>query len=338
MQTLVRHEGVSSFKLFMAYPGSLMVDDGAMLRALRAAGALGALTCVHAENGSAIQALIDDAVREGHLAPKFHASTRPAVLEGEAAHRAICLAELAQAPLYIVHLSTSQALEAVRRARASGQAVTAETCPQYLFLTADAYERPGFEGAKFVMSPPLREPGHPQALWRGLKDGDLQVVATDHCAFAFDEHPHGIRYSKQQGVGNFNRIPNGAPGVETRLPLMHDGAVLRHGLSLQRFVEITSTAPAQLFGLYPRKGTLAVGSDGDVVLFDPAERWTVRAAEHHSLADYSLFEGHELTGRVKKVFLRGQCIVDGQQWLGRAGMGQYLSRGASGSAEALKIP
>jgi dihydropyrimidinase len=338
MQTLVRHEGVSSFKLFMAYPGSLMVDDGAMLRALRAAGALGALTCVHAENGPAIQALIDEAVREGRLAPKFHASTRPAVLEGEAAHRAICLAELAQSPLYIVHLSTSQALDAVRRARRRGQAVAAETCPQYLFLTADAYERPGFEGAKFVMSPPLREPGHPQALWRGLKDGDLQVVATDHCAFAFEEHPHGIRYSKQQGVGNFNRIPNGAPGVETRLALMHDGAVLQQGLSLQRFVEITATAPAQLFGLYPRKGTLAVGSDGDVVLFDPAERWTVRAAEHHSLADYSLFEGRELTGRVKKVFLRGQCIVDGEQWLGRAGMGHYLPRGASGSVEALKIP
>ena len=330
MDTLVHHEGVSSFKLFMAYPGSLMVDDGAMLRALRAAGALGALTCVHAENGAAIQALIEEALHQGQLAPRFHAATRPALLEGEAAHRAICLAELPGAPLYVVHLSTAQALDAVRSARARGQAVFAETCPQYLFLTDAEYERPGFEGAKYVMSPPLREPGHAEQLWRGLKEGDLQVVATDHCAFHFDEQPHGMRFSKQQGVDNFTRIPNGAPGLETRLPLMHDGAVLGHGLSLERLVEITATAPAKLFGLYPRKGTLAEGSDGDVVLFDPAERWTVRAATHHSLADYSLFEGRQITGRVKKVFVRGQCVVDGEQWLGRPGMGQYLQRGASG--------
>jgi dihydropyrimidinase len=285
---------------------------------------------VHAENGSVIQTLVQEAVAQGRLAPKYHALTRPATLEGEAVQRAIDLAELAGAPLYIVHLSTEQALAAVSQARGRGQAVLAETCPQYLFLSAGEYERPGFEGAKFVMSPPLREPHHAPQLWRGLKTGDLQVVATDHCAFCFDEQPHGLRYSKQQGVAGFHRIPNGVPGIETRLPLMHDGAVLKHGMSLNRLVDITATAPAKLFGLFPRKGTIAVGSDGDLVLFDPTERWTVRAAEHHSRADYSLFEGLEVAGRVKKVFMRGQCIVDGPQWLGREGMGQYLHRGESG--------
>jgi len=332
MPALVRDEGVSSFKLFMAYPGSLMVDDGALLHALRTAAGLDALTCVHAENGPAIQALIEDALADGRLAPKFHAATRPAELEGEAVHRAICLAGLAGAPLYVVHLSTAQALAAVREARGRGQRVMAETCPQYLFLTDREYARPGFEGAKFVMSPPLREAGHPETLWRGLADGSLQAVATDHCSFCYEVPAQGMRYSKQQGVADFTRIPNGAPGVETRLALMHEGAVVRHGFSLQRWVEITATAPARLFGLYPRKGTLAVGSDADVVLFDPAERWTIRAAEHHSLADYSLFEGIELTGRVKKVFVRGQCIVDGQQWRGRAGQGQFVKRGPSGHA------
>ncbi len=286
MKTLVRHEGVSSFKLFMAYPGALMLDDGALFKAMRVAGANGAMTCVHAENGHVIQALVDEAV--------------------------------------------AQALAAVTEARDRGIAVHAETCPHYLFLSADEYERPGFEAAKFVMTPPLREHSHQPHLWRGLKTDDLQVVSTDHCPFCFNEQPHGLLYSKQQGVDSFSRIPNGAPGVETRLPLMHDGAVVRHGMSLNRFVEITATAPAKLFGLFPKKGTIAVGTDADLVVFDPAERWTIRAAEHHSRVDYSLYEGRELTGRVKKVFVRGQCVVDGTRWLGREGMGQYLRRGASG--------
>jgi dihydropyrimidinase len=307
-----------------------MVDDGALFKAMRVAGANGAMTCVHAENGPVIQALVDEAVAQGLKAPKYHALTRPAILEGEAVHRAICLAELAETPLYIVHLSAAQSLAAVTEARDRGIAVHAETCPHYLFLNADEYERPGFEAAKYVMTPPLREHGHQAHLWRGLKTDDLQVVSTDHCPFCFNEQPHGLRYSKQQGIDSFARIPNGAPGIETRLPLMHDGAVVRHGLSLNRFVEITSTAPARLFGLFPKKGTVAVGSDADLVLFDPAERWTIRAAEHHSRVDYSLYEGRELTGRVKKVFARGECIVDGTRWLGREGMGQYLRRGASG--------
>lgn len=326
MKTLVRREGVSSFKFFLAYPGALMVDDGALLEAMRVAGAHGALCCVHAENGHAIQVLVRDALARGDTAPKFHALTRPAILEGEAARRAIDLAELAGAPLYVVHLSTAQALGAVSDARRRGQRVHGETCPQYLLLNAEEYERPGFEAAKFVMSPPLREPEQPPQLWRGLQRGDIEVVATDHCAFCFDEQPNGMRFSKQLGIGSFNRIPNGAPGLEERLSLLHDAAVVQQGMSLNRFVDVCATAPAKLFGLFPCKGTIAVGSDADLVLFDPGERWTVRAAEHHSRSDYSLFEGRELTGKVKKVFLRGQCIVDGARWLGREGGGRFLPR------------
>ncbi|MEP7300603.1 MAG: dihydropyrimidinase [Caldimonas sp.] len=330
MKTLVQREGISSFKFFMAYPGALMVDDGALLTAMRVAGANGALSCVHAENGPAIQALIRDALARGQTAPRFHALTRPALLEGEAAQRAIHLAALADAPLYVVHLSTAQALAAVADARQRGLRVHAETCPQYLFLNAEEYERPGFEAAKFVMSPPLREPCHPPQLLSGLERGDIEVVATDHCAFCFDEQPHGLRFSKQLGTGGFNRIPNGAPGIETRLSLVYDGAVLQRRMSLNRFVDVTATAPAKLFGLFPKKGTVAVGSDADLVLFDPGERWTVRTAEHHSRSDYTLYEGRELTGKVQKVFLRGHCIVDGANWLGQEGAGQFLRRAESG--------
>ena len=330
MKTLIRSEGVSSFKLFLAYPGALMVDDGALFKAMRVAGANGAMTCVHAENGPVIQALVQEAVNQGLTAPKYHALTRPAILEGEATHRAIRLAELAATPLYIVHLSAAEALSAVTEARDRGIPVHAETCPQYLFLTAEEYERPGFESAKYVMTPPLRDASHQHQLWRGLQTDDLQVVSTDHCPFCFNEQPHGLRFSKQQGVDSFSRIPNGAPGVETRLPLVFDGAVVKHGMSLNRFVEITATAPSKLFGLFPKKGTIAVGTDGDLVLFDPGERWTIRAADHHSRVDYTLYEGREVTGRVKKVFVRGQCIVDGTNWYGREGMGQYLRRGESG--------
>jgi len=330
MKTLIEREGVTSFKLFMAYPGVLMVDDGALFKAMRVAGNNGAMTCIHAENGQVIQVLVQEAVAQGMRAPKYHATTRPSILEGEATHRAIRLAELAKTPLYIVHLSAGEALAAVTEARDRGVPVHAETCPHYLFLTAEDYERPGFEGAKFVMTPPLRDHNHQNQLWRGLRTDDLQVVSTDHCPFCFNEQPYGMKYSKQQGKDDFSKIPNGAPGVETRMPLIFEGAVGKHGMSINRFVEITSTAPAKLFGLFPRKGTIAVGSDGDIVLFDPDEAWTIRAAEHHTRSDYTLFEGRSVKGRVKKVFLRGQCIVDGAQWKGREGMGQYLVRGESG--------
>ncbi len=332
MKTLIQREGVTSFKLFMAYPGVLMLDDGAIFKAMRVAGANGAMTCMHAENGQVIQVLVQEALAQGNRAPKYHATTRPAILEGEATHRAIRLAELAGTPLYIVHLSAAEALAAVAEARDRGIRIHAETCPHYLFLTEEEYDRPQFEGAKYVMTPPLRDRHHQAQLWRGLRTDDLQVVSTDHCPFCFNEQPYGMQYSKQQGRDDFSKIPNGAPGVETRMPLIFDGAVHQHGMSINRYVELTATAPAKLFGLFPKKGTIAVGSDADLVLFDPDERWTIRQADLHARVDYTLFEGRAVTGRVKKVFLRGHCIVDGPTWHGREGMGEYLRRGESGKA------
>jgi dihydropyrimidinase len=331
MKTMIHREGVSSFKLFLAYPGVLMVDDGSLFKAMRVARDNGALTCVHAENGPVIQVLIEEALAAGHTLPKYHASTRPSLMEGEATHRAIRLAELAEAPLYIVHLSATEALTAVAEARDRGVPAHAETCPHYLFLTQEEYERAGFEPAKYVMTPPLRDHHHQAMLWRGLSTNDLQVISTDHCPFCFNERPLGMKYSKQQGVGNFNKIPNGAPGIETRLPLVFDGGVRKKRISLNRFVQLISTVPAKLFGLFPRKGTIAVGSDADIVLFDPEENWTIRTADHHSRVDYSLFEGRSVTGRVKKVFLRGELIVDGGKWMGREGLGTYVSRGQAGT-------
>ena len=330
MKTLIDREGVTTFKLFMAYPGVLMVDDGSIFRAMRVARDNGGMVCMHAENGPVIQVLIDEAVAAGHRAPRYHASTRPSLMEGEATHRAIALAELAQCPLYIVHLSAAEALAAVTEARDRGVPIHAETCPHYLFLTQEEYDRADFEGAKYVMTPPLRDRHHQAMLWRGLKTDDLQVISTDHCPFCFNEQPLGMKYSKQQGVANFAKIPNGAPGVETRLPLVFDGGVRGKGMSLNRFVQLTSTMPAKLFGLFPRKGTIAVGSDADLVLFDPDETWTIRAAAHHSRVDYSLFEGRPVTGRVKKVFLRGHMIVDGERWLGREAVGSFVKRGEAG--------
>jgi dihydropyrimidinase len=329
MKAMIDREGVTTFKLFMAYPGVLMIDDGSIFKAMRIAGGRGAMICMHAENGQVIQVLVEEAVAAGHKAPKYHAITRPSLMEGEATHRAIKLAELAGTPLYIVHLSAAEALASVTEARDVGLPVHAETCPHYLFLTEKEYDRPDFEGGKFVMTPPLRTPEHQQALWRGLRTDDLQVVSTDHCPFCFSEQPYGIKFSKQQGKDSFAKVPNGAPGIETRMPLIFEG-VGKHGMSLNRFVEITATTPAKLFGLFPRKGTIAVGSDGDIVLFDPQEKWTIRASEHHSRIDYTMFEGREVTGRVKKVFVRGQLVVDGQTWHGKEGMGQFLKRGESG--------
>lgn len=331
MKAMIHREGVSSFKLFLAYPGVLMVDDGSLFKAMRVARDNGALTCVHAENGPVIQVLIEEALAAGHTLPKYHASTRPSLMEGEATQRAIRLAELAEAPLYIVHLSAMEALAAIAEARDRGVPAHAETCPHYLFLTQEEYEKAGFEPAKYVMTPPLHDHHHQAMLWRGLSTHDLQVISTDHCPFCFNEQPLGIKYSKQQGVGNFNKIPNGAPGIETRLPLVFDGGVRKNRISLNRFVQLTSTVPAKLFGLFPRKGTIAVGSDADIVLFDPEESWTIRAKDHHSRVDYSLFEGRSVTGRVKKVFLRGELIVDGGNWLGREGLGSYVKRGQAGA-------
>ena len=326
VETLIRREGVTSFKLFMAYPGVLMLDDASIFRVMRAAGEHGAVICLHAENGPVIQVLVEEAVAAGDTAPRFHESTRPAVLEGEATPRAIAIAGLTDAKIYFVHMSARQALDAVATARRIGRRVFAETCPHYLFLTSEEYEREGFEAAKYVMTPPLRTREHQDALWGGLANGSVSAVSTDHCPFCFAEQPFGMLYSKQQGREDFSKIPNGAPGIETRVALMFDGGVRTGRISLNRWVELIATSPAKLFGLYPTKGSITPGSDADIVLFDPNEAWTIRAAEHHSRIDYSLFEGRDVTGRVKKVFLRGELIVDGQEWHGRDGMGRFLKR------------
>lgn len=327
---MVNNDGVSSVKLYMAYPDVLMVDDADIYRTMRKIGDHGGMVNLHAENGVIIQALIEEALEEGNTSPKYHQLTRPQLMEGEATHRVIRIAELAEVPVYIVHLSAKEALEAVVEARDRGIHAFAETCPHYLFLDKSEYERPGFDAAKFVMTPPLRDKDCQHALWRGLKFDDLQIVSTDHCPFCFTEKAHGLLKSKQVGKDDFSKIPNGAPGVEFRLPLLYDGGVNEGRINLNRFVQLTATAPAKMFGLFPRKGTIAVGSDADIVLFDPDERHTLSAETHHSNVDYSLFEGREVTGKVSKVFLRGELIVDGEEWLGRAGGGQYMKRSASG--------
>ena len=327
---VINADGVSSFKLYMAYPGVMMVDDAAIYRTMRKVSDHGGMVNLHAENGVVIQALIEEALEAGHTSPKYHQLTRPQLMEGEAAHRVIRIAELAEVPVYIVHLSSKEALDAVVEARDRGVPAFAETCPHYLFLDQSEYDRPGFESAKYVMTPPLRNHECQHALWRGLRFDDLQIVSTDHCPFCFNENPMGILKSKQYGSDNFNKIPNGAPGVEFRLPLLYDGGVHAGRITLNRFVQLTSTAPAKMFGLFPQKGAIAVGSDADLVLFDPEAHYTLSASTHHSNVDYSLFEGREVQGRVRKVFLRGDCIVDGEAWLGRAGAGRYLRRSASG--------
>ncbi|MDA0266787.1 MAG: dihydropyrimidinase [Cyanobacteria bacterium] len=327
---LINHDGVSSFKMYMAYPGVLMVDDADIFKTMRKVGSHGGMVNLHAENGLVIQALIDEALEQGNTSPKYHQLTRPGIMEGEAAHRVIRIAELAEIPVYIVHLSSEYALQAVVEARDRGIHAFAETCPHYLFLDKSEYDRPDFEAAKYVMTPPLRTHSCQHALWRGLKFDDLQLVATDHCPFCFNENPMGLLKSKRFGQDNFNKIPNGAPGVELRLTLLYDGGVRAGHININRFVQLTATAPAKMFGLFPQKGTIAIGSDADIVLFDPNETHTLSASNHHSLVDYSLFEGREVTGKVKRVFLRGQCIVDGDQWLGKPGMGRYQPRSASG--------
>ena len=327
---LVNKDGVSSIKLYMAYPDVLMVDDADIYRTMRKVGGHGGMVNLHAENGVVIQALIEEALADGNTSPKFHQLTRPQLMEGEATHRVIRIAELAEVPVYIVHLSAKEALDAVVEARDRGIHAFAETCPHYLFLDASEYDRPGFDSAKFVMTPPLRDHECQEALWRGLKFDDLQIVSTDHCPFCFNEKAHGLLKSKQLGKDDFSKIPNGAPGVEYRMSLLFDGGVRQGRININRFVQLTATAPAKMFGLFPRKGTIAVGSDADLVIFDANAKHVLSAETHHSNVDYSLFEGREVTGKVVKVFSRGQLLVDGDQWHGRPGQGQYLKRSASG--------
>ncbi|WOB06230.1 dihydropyrimidinase [Piscinibacter gummiphilus] len=323
----MRHEGVTSFKMFMAYPGVMMADDAAIFQMLRQVGADGGMVALHAENGTVIDLLIKEALAAGHTAPRYHAMTRPALMEGEATHRGIRLAELAEAPIYFVHVSSNQALKHIVAARDEGIPVFAETCPHYLLFDDSVYSSDDFEIAKYVMTPPLRTTDDQNHLWRALRYDDLQVIATDHCPFCMKEGHLGYQLQKMRGKDDFSLIPNGAPGIETRLVSLYDIGVMQGRLSLNRFVQLTSTTPAKLFGLFPKKGTIAIGSDADVVLFNPNATQTIHAEHLHSQCDYTLLEGRTLQGRVEKVFLRGELIVDGAEWKGREGMGQFVRRG-----------
>jgi len=313
-------QGISSFKLFMAYPGVFLVDDGTIFKAMTTAGEDGGLICMHAENGVVIDVLVKRALAEGKTAPKYHALTRPTKAEAEGVHRAIAIAEMAHSPVYIVHLSCYDALKEVQAARDLGLPAYAETCPQYLFLDHSYYEQDGFEGAKYVMTPPLRDKSNQEELWKGLRGNDLQVISTDHCPFCFKEQ-------KELGRDDFSKIPNGGPGVEHRMSLIYDGGVVQKRISLNRFVELTSTAAAKIFGMFPRKGTIAVGSDADIVIFDPNAEQTISAKTHHMRVDYSAYEGRRVRGVVETVLSRGEIIVEKGEFKGARGKGRFLKRG-----------
>ena len=311
-------EGIPDFKLFTAYPGVFYSDDGAIYRAMQQTAKNGGLIMMHAENGMAIDVVAADTVAEGTTDPIGHGLARKPVFEGEATNRVIRLAEAAGVPVYIVHLSARDALEEVREARDRGSKAFAETCPQYLFLSLDDMGH-GFEGAKFVCSPPLRSRDHWEELWRGLVKDDLQVVSTDHCPFDFEGQ-------KELGRGDFRKIPNGLPGVEDRLDLLHDGGVVGGRISRERWVEIVSTAPAKLFGMYPRKGAIAVGSDADIVIYDPARKHTISSETHHMDVDYSCYEGREVQGMSQIVMSRGSVVVRDGEFTGRKGAGRFIKR------------
>ncbi|MGD9764630.1 MAG: dihydropyrimidinase [Candidatus Binatia bacterium] len=328
MKDLVAHEGITSFKLFMAYPGVFYSDDGQILRAMQTVAECGALMMMHAENGIAIDVLIAQARARGDTDPKFHSLTRPSLLEGEATHRAIALAKVAgNVPLYIVHMSAAEALDAVAEARHAGQNVFAETCPQYLYMTLeDHLAQPGFEGAKYVCSPPIRSKHdhrhHHADLWKGLRKNELAVVSTDHCPFCMKDQ-------RELGRGDFAKIPNGIGGVEHRMELMYQG-VVRGELSLERWVETCCTTPARMFGMYPRKGVIAPGADADVVVWDPNARTEVGyAKKHHMNVDYSAWEGWVIDGKVDTVLSRGTVLVENDEYLGRKGHGRFVKRDVS---------
>ncbi|MCZ4123767.1 dihydropyrimidinase [Streptomyces sp. H39-S7] len=317
MDVLVE-EGVTSFKLFMAYPGVFYSDDGQILRAMQRSAGNGGLIMMHAENGIAIDVLVQQALAAGRTDPRYHGEVRKALLEAEATHRAIQLARVAGSPLYVVHVSAEEALAELAQARDKGLNVFGETCPQYLFLSTDNLAEPDFEGAKYVCSTPLRPKEHQEALWRGLRTNDLQVVSTDHCPFCFTGQ-------KDLGRGDFSKIPNGLPGVENRMDLLHQ-AVVDGRITRRRWIEIACATPARMFGLYPRKGTIAPGADADIVIYDPHTEQVVSAETHHMNVDYSAYEGKRLTGRVETVLSRGEPVITDRTYVGRAGHGQYTPR------------
>jgi dihydropyrimidinase len=322
-------EGITSYKLFMAYPGVFYSDDGQILRAMQKAADLGLLTMMHAENGPAIDVLAAQLAEAGKTTPYYHGIARAWQMEEEATHRAIMLSHLTGAPLYVVHVSAKQAVAQLAAARDNGQNVFGETCPQYLYLSleeqlgATSAEWGDFEGAKWVCSTPLRsrEEGHQDHMWQALRTNDLQMVSTDHCPFC-------MKGQKELGVGDFRKIPNGIGSVEHRMDLLYQGVVTGQ-ITLERWVEITSTTPARMFGLYGKKGVIQPGADADVVVYDPKGHTKISAATHHMNMDHSAWEGFEIDGHVDTVLSRGKVIVDKSEYLGRKGDGSYLKRGLS---------
>ena len=328
MRYLTDNEGITSFKLFMAYPGVFYSDDGQILKAMQTAGEIGATIMMHAENGIAIDVLVQQALARGETDPKYHSYTRPSALEGEATHRAIILSQVAgNAPLYIVHVSASDALLEIAAARDAGHNVFAETCPQYLYMTLeDTLAKPGFEGAKWVCSPPVRSAHdthhHHADLWKGLRTNDIAIVSTDHCPFCMKDQ-------KELGLGNFAAIPNGMGGVEHRMELLYQGVVNKE-ISLERWVETCCTTPARMFGLYPKKGILAPGADADVVIWDPSKQTKIGINDkHHMNMDHSSWEGYVIDGKVDTVLSRGTVVIENDAYVGRKGHGQFVKRGLS---------
>jgi dihydropyrimidinase len=323
-------EGVTSFKLFMAYPGVLYSTDGQIFMAMQKAAENGSTIMMHAENGIVIDVLREQAIKRGETDPIYHSITRPPITEAEATHRAISYAELAGCPLYVVHMSAKQAVAEVAAARDRGLNVFGETCPQYLFLGWNNLSEPDFEGAKYVCSTPVRnwDEGHQKSLWKYLATNDLQVVSTDHCPFCMNDHPT-LGTQKRLGEGNFTKIPNGLPGVEERMRMIYHGAVGEGNLTLERFVEVCSATPARMFGLYPKKGTIAVGSDADIVVFDPNQTTTVSVDTNHMRVDYSAYEGKQVAGKIEMVLSRGRVLIEDGQYHGKPGDGSYLTRGTN---------
>jgi dihydropyrimidinase len=316
-------QGITSYKLFMAYKGVLQVDDETLFRAMEVASESGALVMVHAENGDMIDVLVRQALEAGNTEPLYHALTRPPEAEGEATNRAIQLAHVAGAPLYVVHVTCREAVEPIARAREAGWNVWGETCTQYFFNSLDDISKPNFEGAKYVYSPPVRDKSNWDYLWNAVRTDALSAISTDHCAFTWDGQ-------KTLGKDDFSKIPNGGPGLEDRIKMIHEFGVRGGRISLNRMVELLSTNPAKLFGLYPRKGTIAVGSDADIVVFDPERKQTITAANSHSKTDYNLYEGTEVTGVPELVMLRGQVLVENDELVAQPGVGQFVARAKFG--------
>jgi dihydropyrimidinase len=317
-------QGITSFKAFMAYKGDIGIDDSAVFRILSKCREAGAILTVHAENGDIIDELIRDEIRQGNLAAQCFPRTRPSEAEGEATGRVIAMARVAGAPVYIVHLSAAEALDQVARARAQGQVVFGETCPHYLFLTEAEYERPGFEPAKYICAPPLRSVEHQKKLWEGIETGAIQSIGTDHCTYYYATQ-------KILGLDDFSKIPAGIPGIEARLYLLWNGGVRTGRITPNRFVELVSTNPAKIFGLYPQKGAITIGSDADLVIWDPEKEFTLSLQNLHSNIDYTPYEGWAVVGAPEYVLSRGKVIVHDNEFIGEKGAGRFLKRKPFGS-------